>query len=113
MLTDQGTGSTITGKKGANTLAVPVRDLFADIGAQTFDLMKIDIEGSEFSLIEDPRFAALKQRMICLESHADPRRGLDDFQAAQYVGDKLSKLGYEVFINQRIVWARRKSPGET
>lgn len=101
-LTDQGWGSTLTTQKTENTLTVPTRDLFADLAGRRFDLAKIDVEGGEYALIDDPRFADLRPRIICLEAHPDPKRGLDGSTLA----DKLRLLGYEVFMNGRLIWGR-------
>ncbi|HUA06229.1 MAG TPA: FkbM family methyltransferase [Solirubrobacteraceae bacterium] len=56
---------------------VPVEDLFALAGR--LDLVKMDIEGGEWSLLADPRMARLDADLIVLEWHAqgcpapDPR----------------------------------------
>lgn len=53
---------------GEGGVTVPVRDAFAWLAGA--DLVKIDIEGAEWPLIADPRFAALPARVVALEYHA-------------------------------------------
>jgi FkbM family methyltransferase len=57
---------------------VPVLDAFADMADA--DWVKIDIEGSEWDIIGDPRFRDIPARVVVLEYHrwmcpgSDPRR---------------------------------------
>jgi FkbM family methyltransferase len=61
----------------ADTLAVECRDVLGTIAAA--DLVKLDIEGGEWEILLDPRFAAAPPRVIVLEYHragcpsGDPR----------------------------------------
>jgi FkbM family methyltransferase len=55
---DSGTDGVIT---------VEARDPFADLAAA--DVVKVDIEGGEWALLADPRFATLPARVICVEYH--------------------------------------------
>ena len=65
---------------GEGGIAVPVVDLFAEPEA---DLLKMDIEGGEWAILEDPRLAGLGARVIVMEWHSlrcpdpDPKRHVD------------------------------------
>ncbi|HTI34931.1 MAG TPA: FkbM family methyltransferase [Miltoncostaea sp.] len=71
---------------------VPVLDAFADMADA--DWVKIDIEGSEWDIIGDPRFRELPARVVVLEYHrwmcpgGDPRR---------MAVDALTGAGYTVW----------------
>jgi len=58
--------SRVTGD-GADTITVPIVDFFAQPSA---DLVKIDIEGSEWPILTDPRLAEISARVIVMEWHA-------------------------------------------
>lgn len=86
-------------------IEVPVRDVYSDFVQTRPDLLKIDIEGAEYEILGDPRFATLRTPTVVLEWHktADPRSG----QA--WVTDRLVSLGYEViqgadFETFGIIW---------
>jgi FkbM family methyltransferase len=51
-------------------LVVEARDVLAEIAAA--DLVKMDIEGGEWEILRDPRFAAAPPRAIVLEYHPHP-----------------------------------------
>jgi FkbM family methyltransferase len=59
------------------TIQVPMRDVLAEVCAA--DLVKLDIEGGEWEILLDPRFAQRPPRAVVLEYHphlcpgADPR----------------------------------------
>ena len=83
-LTGDGTGD-------APTMTVPVVDIFPYL--KGVDLLKIDIEGGEWALLDDPRFAELRPPAILLEWHSydcpedNPRRAATT---------RLEGLGYTV-----------------
>lgn len=54
---------------GSKTCVVPIADCFSLLARA--DLIKIDIEGGEWPILEDPRFASLPTRAIALEYHAE------------------------------------------
>lgn len=78
-------------EQGLGLLEVPRKDVFADLWRA--DLIKIDIEGSEWPILTDMRFEELGALGLALEYHpqqcpfADPRSGA--------VG-RFRDLGYEV-----------------
>ncbi|HMJ33987.1 MAG TPA: FkbM family methyltransferase [Baekduia sp.] len=59
-----------------DSIDVPMVDFFDAVGS--VDLLKIDIEGGEWRILDDPRFAALDAAVVVMEwhtvgsSHADP-----------------------------------------
>jgi FkbM family methyltransferase len=70
-LTDEGTSAQVR-EDGA--IAVPVEDVFEQLGGGPIDLLKVDIEGAEYPILADPRFAALQVGAAVMEWHgrADP-----------------------------------------
>lgn len=67
VLTDEENCSKVT--TAAEGLRVAKRDVFADLGSDAIDLFKIDIEGAEYVILADERFAALRPSTIVLEWH--------------------------------------------
>ena len=65
------------GEEGVPTITVPMVDVMDQVAGA--DLVKIDIEGGEWEILTDARFAASPPRAIVLEYHphlcpeADPR----------------------------------------
>jgi FkbM family methyltransferase len=78
-----------TGTEGA--ISVPVRDAFPAIAAA--DLVKMDIEGGEWPILADARFASLGARAVVLEYHVDGCPGTDPAACA---GAALTAAGFEV-----------------
>jgi len=70
-------GSRIVAAPDEASIAVPARDVFGYLGS--VDILKIDIEGGEWALLDDPRFAEVSPELLFLEYHphlcpsADPR----------------------------------------
>ena len=62
---------------GSGRSSVQVRDVFPEL--ERVDVLKIDVEGGEWELLDDPRFTRLPVRVIALEyhphlcPHPDPR----------------------------------------
>ncbi|MCC6716869.1 MAG: FkbM family methyltransferase [Acetobacteraceae bacterium] len=90
-LSDRGAGASMFYRNAPNYLEVPMVDLFAAIAGRRFDLLKIDIEGAEFALLDDPRFDDLAPPALVMEWHEVGRPG-----AQAYVHERLSALGYDV-----------------
>jgi FkbM family methyltransferase len=76
---------------GEQAVTVPAHDVLARAG--DVDLLKIDIEGAEWALLADPRFAALPARVVALEFHPERCPGPDPHAAAL---EHLRAAGYEV-----------------
>lgn len=70
---------------------VPAVDVFAL--AERCAYLKMDIEGSEWAILDDPRFESLPAKVVALEYHdhlcpsPDPRR---------LASDRLRQAGYEI-----------------
>jgi FkbM family methyltransferase len=62
------------------TIDVAAVDVFPDLVSA--DLVKIDVEGAEWDLLADPRFAALRPKALVLEYHADGSPDPDPKEAA-------------------------------
>jgi FkbM family methyltransferase len=76
-----------------HTLRVSVIDIFRFLAGRSLDLLKIDIEGYEYVLLGDDRFAYLRPRAIVLEWHNTP-----DFpDGGKWSVQRLAALGYSVF----------------
>ena len=54
---------------GEGVITVEASDPFADLAKA--DFVKIDIEGGEWGLLADPRFATLSAQVVCVEYHPD------------------------------------------
>jgi hypothetical protein len=52
----------------------------------------MDIEGGEYPILADPRFAELRPRMIALEWHQTPAQP----DGKRWCEERLRGLGYEV-----------------
>ncbi len=89
-LTDMGGDSSITTEESENTISVPMIDLFEAVGTEEIDILKIDIEGGEYALLSDPRFADLKCKVITMEWH-NTREYPDGYQ---WCVSRLEELNY-------------------
>lgn len=88
-LTDQGSGA----KLGAETgIDVDVIDIFPLLLGRRIDVLKIDIEGSEHGILDDPRFAEIDARAVLMEWH----RVKDVQDARERCCARLSSLGYTI-----------------
>lgn len=104
VMTDRGTGSAIAGT-GAG-LGILIEDVFPTLAGRRIDLMKMDIEGGEYELLGDPRFAELDIGAIIMEWHAQDGRGQGWCQ------DRLAALGFTVEVldtgdDAGTLWAER------
>jgi FkbM family methyltransferase len=84
-LSNRGSSSSLA--QGPASIRVPVTDLFTAI-AEPIDILKVDIEGAEYELLEDPRLRDLSPRAIVVEWHG--RGGFERIE------DILNRQGYEV-----------------
>lgn len=106
-LTENAAGSAITADGGPQTVPVQLVDLFSDIGDRRFDIAKIDIEGGEYPLFDDERFAWLQATTICMETHPNTDRKLDEPGAMKFVRNLLERLGYRTKVKQETLWATK------
>jgi FkbM family methyltransferase len=86
VLTDLGSSSTVL--ESGEGLPVRVVDVFPLLVNRRIDLMKVDIEGGEYEILEDPRFVTLDVRALIMEWHKREQRGRRD------VLDRLAALGF-------------------
>jgi FkbM family methyltransferase len=76
---------------GEGAIEVEAVDVFERIDG--VDLLKIDVEGSEWALLADPRFAETGARVVVLEYHAEGCPHPDPAAAAEAA---LVDAGYEI-----------------
>lgn len=91
---------------------VASRDVFPYLAGA--DFVKMDIEGSEWDILADPRFAEVPARVIVLEYHPVHARVADP---EAEVARRLSGAGYEVGAPDRsddagLIWAWRPPADE-
>lgn len=103
-LTDQGYRSTVLKEParesvlpgpGTNSaIRIELVDFFDAVGDEPIDILKVDIEGSEYALLDDPRFDRLAPRIRCIAMEWHAR------SASHYGGpwciERLEKLGFKV-----------------
>jgi FkbM family methyltransferase len=82
---------------------VPMVDFFDAVGS--VDLLKMDIEGGEWPILDDPRFAALDAAVVVMEWHAVGSSHADSHAAAR---GALSGAG---LVHQHDTPARHGSNG--
>lgn len=77
-------------REPADGLTVPGRDTFSLTDG--IDLLKLDIEGGEWQILEDPRFSELTVPVVMLEHHPEGAPG----EAARSAEELLRAAGYAV-----------------
>jgi FkbM family methyltransferase len=87
---------------GVVTLRVPMRDVLPELGRA--DLVKIDIEGGEWEILLDARFAQSPPRAIVLEYHPHLCPSADPRSTAQRA---LAQAG----LNTASIWHREDGYG--
>lgn len=92
-LSSGGTSSALRDADSASGgFEVEVTDLFAALGTRRIDLLKMDIEGSEYELLADPRFRELDIGAIVLEWHSRGG-GLVD---KEWCEARLREMGFRI-----------------
>jgi FkbM family methyltransferase len=90
-------------------IAIEAVDVFPYL--QHADLVKVDIEGGEWALLADPRFADLPARALVLEYHPhlcpapDPRAHAEALLTG--AGWKLQHMDFDMPPGHGVVWAWR------
>jgi len=108
-LVDAGSSSEITASSGG--FPVQVVDLFQTMQGP-IDLLKIDIEGSEYDLLADERFGELGARTVVLEWHQ--RDNYPD--GRRWCEERLRRFGYRTRIGVEdlplagLIWGFRTDP---
>jgi FkbM family methyltransferase len=111
-ISDAGTSSQVGTAPGGG-YEIEVVDIFALLIGRRIDILKIDIEGSEYELLEDPRFGELDVRTIIMEWH---ERG-DRPDGHAWCCERLMELGFQLYpvFEQKthgMMWAYRSQPVE-
>lgn len=94
---------------GEAVTTLPAADVFPYL--EDTDLVKIDIEGGEWPILSDPRFAALGARALVLEYHPhlcpgpDPRASADALLAEG--GWRVRHMDFEMPPGHGVLWAWR------
>jgi FkbM family methyltransferase len=107
-LAGRGSTSRVVDADGDGTVTVEAVDAFADLAA--CDLAKIDVEGGEWALLADPRFASLPARVVFVEYHPHGCPGPDPGAEAQRL---VAAAGYAVHRAPKdipgygVVWGTR------
>jgi FkbM family methyltransferase len=78
----------------AHTQPIHVSDFFATVGHAPIDLLKLNAEGAEYSLLADPRFGDLDVRALVVEWHARA----DGRDGGEWCRDRLARAGYRTSI---------------
>jgi FkbM family methyltransferase len=91
-LSDEEAESTLLIRPGVPTLRVPAEDVFTAVNADRVDLLKMDIEGAEYPILADPRFAELGPGAVVMEWHSTE----DHPDGRRWCTERLESLGYSV-----------------
>jgi FkbM family methyltransferase len=91
-LVDRGAASFTTPDVVVSGVKVSVADIFRQLAAECIDVLKIDCEGAEYSIIMDDRFAALRAATLLLEWHATGEHPA----ANREIPDRLCALDWKV-----------------
>ncbi len=93
-ISDAGSSSSLMDDADAGGHAAEVVDVFPMLQGHRIDILKIDIEGSEVALLNDPRFATLDIRALVMEWHA----GADGSNGRSWCLDRLAALGFRCHV---------------
>jgi len=107
-ITDAGTPSQVGTMPGGG-YEIEVIDIFALLAGRRIDILKIDIEGGEYELLEDPRFGELDIRAIIMEWHERKDRP----EGHAWCCERLTELGFQLYpvFEQKtygMMWAYQK-----
>jgi FkbM family methyltransferase len=91
-LIDRGTSSCVVDEFRPDSVRIDVRDWLQDAGADPIDLLKMDVEGGEYDLLFDDRFARLSVSNLVVECHSNQQRPRGD----EDVSARLRALGFSV-----------------
>ena len=89
-------------KTGEAMQFLTLADIMSDFGKQHIDLLKIDIEGYEYEVLEDLLDSSLRVTQICVEIHQEPqvpgRTRKDRWKAIR----ALRKAGYALLHHHHL-----------
>ncbi len=90
--------STRSSVRHSTKLAVrTLRSIMDELNHPTIDLLKIDIEGEEFDVIEQMIAAGIQPGQFLVEFHHVPKWGLGKLSDSRRSVDRLHKAGYLIF----------------
>lgn len=98
--------------EGGATVEVATVDALALI--EDADLVKIDIEGSEWPILADPRFAGAGARAVVLEYHPEgcpAADALDEARRILHAAGYATQAGVRHPDGQGVIWAWREPNG--
>ena len=104
-LSNQGVSSRLSADYRPGHHRVEVVDFFETVGCTPIDLLKIDVEGSEYALLADARFSALQTHAIVMEWHPTVMHPAEC--GAAWCRQQLTRFGYEVAQHKGLIWAWR------
>jgi hypothetical protein len=90
-LSNLGTSSSLLNAT-ADGFEVPVADLLAQLEGRRIDLLKLDIEGGEYEILEDERFGRLDIGCVVMEWHS---RGGGDADRL-FCEQRLAAMGFSI-----------------
>lgn len=93
-LTDDAVCSTVVSNDGDRRFRVMQLDLFECLRGLQVDILKMDIEGGEYSILGDDRFRLLLPANIMMEWHSDKEHG----DGKLWCVNRLESLGYQVTV---------------
>jgi FkbM family methyltransferase len=112
-LTDAENQSSLVSQEGPGRFEVAVVDWLAAAAGRPIDFLKMDVEGAEYEILFDARFANLEISNIVVEWHETPAHPTGD----QEVLDLMQRLGYQVErgfqdefegIKSGLIWGYRR-----
>jgi len=95
-------------------IRVPIVDLFKILENRTIDLLKIDIEGYEYAILQDKRLSSLSAAVVVMEWHNTP--AVPDGKA--WCSSRLTEGGYRVVsgndeqASTGVLWAFHRESNE-
>lgn len=106
VLSDAGAASSVLPPDAAGITA-PMLDVFTMLSGRSVSILKLDIEGSEYSILDDPRFAALRPRCLVMEWHGG--RTCRDWCLTRFAALEYDTV--EVFDNEYygMLWAFQRA----
>jgi FkbM family methyltransferase len=99
--TDTGIWLPLAVKPETREITVEVRDVFPYL--RNYDLIKMDIEGAEWDLLNDPRFGDLDAIALVLEAHPRPRD--EPITVSRRLDEAFGRAG--------LAWSREWTSGQT
>lgn len=108
-LTHDDVCSRVLPSSGGGAHRIRICDVFQEVAGERIDFLKMDIEGGEFEILGDARFASLNVPVIVLEWHDTERTP----SGKSWCTERLTALGYRVadgklnYKNAGVLWAQK------